>query len=165
MKKINLQESDLSTWTSVSPPRPVWTRLNKERQLELTGSGCVRFKLYDDRRVGLIQLTLSELGLIGVVSFHCCVKLVQDFQNLLVDFKCDFSALFIHPGDILVYISAPRGDVGIVNFSNGRVVLKEFNNPRDIFISPKSNLSGLFCFLDQLPPYGRARESGPAFSL
>ena len=101
--------------------------------MELTGSGCVRFKLYDDRRVGLIQLTLSELGLIGVVSFHCCVKLVQHFQNLLVDFKCDFSAFFIHPGDIFVYISAPRGDVGIVYFSNGREVLKEFNNLEKYF--------------------------------
>ena len=61
------------------------------------------------------------------------MKLVQHFQNLLVDFKCDFSAFFIHPGDILVYIAAPRGDVGIVYFSNGRVVLKEFNNLEKYF--------------------------------
>ena len=88
----------------------------------------MRFKLYDDRRVGLIPLTLSELGLIGVVSFHCCVELVQHFQNLLVDFKCDFSAFFIHPGDILVYITASCSDIGIVYFSQGGMVLQEFNN-------------------------------------
>ena len=82
-----------------------------------------------------------------------------------MNFEGNLSALFVHPADILVHLSTSAGDVRIVYFSNGRVVLKEFNNPRNIFISPESNLSGLFRFLDQLSPYGGAGESGPAFSL